>query len=222
MGLLDGIIGGIGNIFAGEAERKGYKNAGNAAMEQITAGREALLGSDLNTVYAPAGRKAFQTQQDLLGLGEDPAAAQAAFDNYLGSTGYRTALKGGNDAITSSMAAGLGNKSGAADKARLRFGTGLGQQYFDNYFNQVGGIADRGYDASKSVAQGVQGSYDQAAQTKWNQYAGAGQATSDMYNNVFGSVGYGMGSSGMGGGTGGGYGGTAKGILKGLPTTYPG
>lgn len=194
MGLLDGIIGAGGSYLAGREARKGFKNAGNAAMEQITAGREALLGSDLNTTYAPAGRQAFQTQQDLLGIGGDPAAAQGAFDNYLGSTGYRTALRGGNDAITSSMAAGLGNKSGAADKARLRFGTGLGQQYFDNYFNKVSGVADRGYDASKSVAMGVNKSYDQAADTKWKQYTGQGQANSDMVNNVFGSIGYGMGS----------------------------
>jgi len=168
----------LGSLIGGKAASKGFKNAGNAASAVVDKSQSA-------TTYAPGGAKAFTQQQNLLGLG-DEAAGQAGFQNYLGSTGYRAQLQGGNDAITSSMAAGLGNKSGAADKARLRFGTGLANDYFQNYFNNLGGQSMAGQRADQ-FATGAKAGF------KWDQYAGAGKAKSDMYNNVFGDIGYGTG-----------------------------
>ena len=167
------IFGAVGGALGGEQARKAYKNAGNAASEVVDK-------SKASTVYAPGGANAFVMRQNLLGLG-DPEAGQGAYQNYLNSTGYKSALEGGNDAITSSMAAGYGNKSGAADKARLRFGTGLANQYYNNFFSQLGEQSDAGQRADQ-FATGSK------AKIKWDQYEGAGlskaKGTSDLFSGL--------------------------------------
>lgn len=173
------ILGAIGGGLSSEAARKGFKNAGNAASAVIDT-------SKASTVYAPGGADAFSMRQSLLGLG-DSAAGQGAYQNYLNSTGYQSALQGGNDAITSSMAAGYGQKGGAADKARLRFGTGLANNYFNNFFSQLGEQSQAGQQADQ-FASGTK------AGIKWDQYAGAGKAKAAGIDSVFGGLGDAAGS----------------------------
>lgn len=181
------ILGSIGGFLSGNDRVKGFENAGN----QVT---DILNKSVSNTTYAPGGAQAFQNVLALVGAGGNPAATQAAFDNFLNSTGYQTALKGGNDAITSSMAATLGNKSGAADKARLRFGTGLANDYFTNFFNQNLALADRGQRADEFVSGGK-------ADAKWKQYTGMGEARGARTDAIFSGIGDAVGAvSGMSGG----------------------
>jgi len=171
------ILGGIGGSMAADKLSKGYKAAGDQVAK--------IYGeSNLNQVYNPGGAAAFTQQQNLLGLG-DNAAGQEGFQNFLNSTGYQAALKGGGDAITSSMAASLGNKSGAADKARLRFGTGLANSYFDNYFNKLSGQADKGFNADKAVTGSI-------ADARFKQYVGKGEAKSAGMNSLFGGIGGGV------------------------------
>lgn len=181
------ILGSIGGYLSGNDRVKGAKNAGNAASA-------VLDNSQAAKTYSPLGADAFRTQAGLLGVGGDPAASQRAFENYLGSTGYRSALQGGNDAITSSMAAGLGNKSGAADKARLRFGTGLANQYFNNYFNQTGQLAGAGQRADEFVSGGK-------ADVKYRQYSDMGEARGARTDAIFSGIGDAVGA--MSGGAGG-------------------
>ena len=169
------ILGGIGGVLAGDKLSKGYKAAGDQVAK--------IYGdSRLNNVYAPGGASAFTQQQALLGLGGDPAAAQNAFNQFRDSTGYQAALQGGNDAITSQFAAGLGLKSGAADKARLRFGTGLANNCFSDYFDTLGGQARLGYDADQTVTGAT-------ADARFKQYVGKGQAKSQGVNDLFSGLG---------------------------------
>ena len=168
------ILGAIGGYFSGSDKVSGYKNAGNQAT--------AILDkSKANTVYAPGGADAFSMRQNLLGLG-DAEAGRGAYQNYLGSTGYRAALDAGNDAIDSRMAVTYGQKGGAADKARLRFGTGLGQQYFNNFFSQLGEQSDAGQSADEFVSGGK-------ADAKWKQYTGMGEARAGRTDAVMGGLG---------------------------------
>lgn len=168
------ILGAIGGYLSGSDKVKGYKNAGNQATAILDA-------SKANTTYAPGGANAFSMRQNLLGLG-DTEAGQGAFKNYLNSTGYQAALEGGNDAIDSRMAVTYGQKGGAADKARLRFGTGLGSQYFNNYFNQLGEQSSAGQRADEFVSGGK-------ADAKWKQYTGMGEARAGRTDAVMGGIG---------------------------------
>lgn len=169
------ILGAIGGYLSGSDKVKGYKNAGNQAAA-------VLDGSQSAKVYAPGGAGAFTNAMGLVGAGGDPAASQAAFDTFRNSTGYQTALEGGNDAIDSRMATTYGLKSGAADKARLRFGTGLANEYYNNFFNQNLALADRGQRADEFVAGGK-------ADAKWKQYTGMGEARGARTDSVFGGLG---------------------------------
>jgi len=179
------ILGAIGGYLSGGDKVKGYKNAGNQATAVLDA-------SKANSTYAPGGASAFSMRQNLLGLG-DAEAGQGAFQNYLNSTGYRAALDSGNDAIDSRMAVTYGQKSGAADKARMRFGSGLGQQYFNNYFNQLGEQSDAGQRADEFVTGGK-------ADAKWKQYTGMGEARAARTDSVFSGIGDAAGAvSGPGG-----------------------
>lgn len=168
------ILGAIGGYLSGGDKVKGYKNAGNQAAD-------ILDKSKSNTVYAPGGADAFSMRQNLLGLG-DEEAGRGAFQNYLGSTGYRAALEGGNDAIDSRMTTTYGLKGGAADKARLRFGSGLGQQYFNNYFSQLGEQSSAGQRADEFVTGGK-------ADVKFKQYTGMGDARAARTDSVMGGIG---------------------------------
>lgn len=168
------ILGAIGGWFGGSDRVDGFKNAGNQAAQVID-------GSQAVKTYAPGGADAFKMRQNLLGLG-DAEAGQGAFTNYLNSTGYGAAMKGGNDAITSSGAAGYGVKSGAIDKARLRFGTGLANNYFNNFFSQLGQQSDAGQQADQ-FATGAK------ADAKWKQYTGMGEARGARTDDVMSGIG---------------------------------
>lgn len=74
-----------------------------------------------------------------------------AYQNFLDSTGYKTNLNAGVDAVNSSQAAkGLLN-SGATGKALTRFGQGLGASYFNNYIQQLMGASAQGIQAGSAV-----------------------------------------------------------------------
>lgn len=101
--------------------------------------------------YVDKGNTAADALQGFLGLGGDPAKTQAAFDSYLGSTGYQFTRQQGIDAATQSAAgAGLLN-SGGALKALQDRGTGLAQQYGQSYVDNLGGVANRGTSAINAL-----------------------------------------------------------------------
>ncbi|MEX1088094.1 MAG: hypothetical protein WEC36_02630 [Phycisphaeraceae bacterium] len=124
---MGGIISGILGFIGGRRQAK--------ALEGI-AGRV--------DPYVQAGTGAIGRQADLLGVGGDPAASQAAFQNYLNSTGYQFQLGEGQRAVTGSAAArGLLN-SGSTARRLTQYGQDLGSSYFNNYLTQLGGVSQQG------------------------------------------------------------------------------
>lgn len=108
--------------------------------------------------YVGTGNQANSDIASLLGLGGDSAKANAGFQNYLNSSGYKFNLKSGDEAITSNAASkGLLN-SGATGKGLETFGQNLGSTYFNNYLGQLSGLAGNGLQAGGVIANnGTQG-----------------------------------------------------------------
>lgn len=113
----------------------------------------------VNSTYQPVaqtGVNATNQLAALLGLGGDQEAANAGFQNFLGSTGYNTAVDEAMRGVTASGAArGLLN-SGPTGKAYQDRASGLGQQYFTNYLGQLGSVAQGGLNAGQLVTQANQ------------------------------------------------------------------
>lgn len=196
-------IGVAGALFGGSKEDKASKRAAQMADARIREGQAKVEGGNLNKVYSPGGAAAYNQALGLLGVGgqptvdpatgaQTPASGQPAFQNYLDSTGYRTQMKSGIDALNSNAAARGMLKSGATLKATQRFGAGLGQQYFNNYIGQLMGSANMGLSADQSLANVYTGNASQAAGALQQGYNGAamGNATADATQNIAGAIAY--------------------------------
>lgn len=113
-----------------------------------------LAYGDLKGTFSPVasqGATANNYIANLLGLGGD-AAAQGAFQNFLGNTGYNFQLQQGQRAITSSAAAQGSLNSGATLKALTKYGQNLGSNYFQQYLQNLSGVANTGLQAGQLIA----------------------------------------------------------------------
>lgn len=136
VGAIAGLAGGlIQNAGAGKAAKQaltGFNYLTNSPQVQgyVNQGSQAIAGQG-NTEGSIAG---------LLGQGPNSAANQAAFNNYLGSTGYQFQLGQGTQAINSNAASRGLLQSGANAKALEGYGQNLASTTFNNYLSQLGGL----------------------------------------------------------------------------------
>ena len=143
MGQVLGAVAGVASGIMG-------MNAGNEAAKQsmtgfnyLTSGAGSKAASTLidNGTTASNGQTATQGAiAGLLGQGPNSAANQAAFNNYLGSTGYQFQLGQGTQAIDSNAASRGLLQSGANAKALAGYGQNLASTTFNNYLSQLGGL----------------------------------------------------------------------------------
>jgi hypothetical protein len=120
----------------------------NALQSQIYQSNKAL-----EQPYVTSGNTAETALNGFLGLGGDPAATQKAFQDYLNSTGYQFARDQGLDAVAGSKAANGLLGSGSLVTALDAYGTGLAQQYGQQY---VGNLLDEtriGAGSANALAQ---------------------------------------------------------------------
>jgi hypothetical protein len=75
-------------------------------------------------------------------------------------------------------------KSGGTLKATQRFGSGLGQQYFNNYIGQLMGQAGMGMQADQTLAS----AYTGGATGQANANLAAGRATAEGYAGAAGNI----------------------------------
>lgn len=104
--------------------------------------------------------------EGLLGIGGDPAAAGAAFDQFKDSTGFSHLMKAGQQAITSNQAAKGLFASGATGKALTKFGTGLGDTYLKDYMSQLQGVGQLGLGAGGLITSAGQTSQSKQKEGK--------------------------------------------------------
>jgi hypothetical protein len=205
------VIGGVADVASSSSAANAASNAAsqnNALEQQIYEQNSAN-----EKPYIQSGDTAETALNGFLGLGGDPAATQAAFNNYLNSTGYQFNLNQGLDAAEQSQVArGMGN-SGATLKALDTYGTGLadtyGQQYVGNLQNEVNtGVSATNALAGEgqNYANAVSSNNNSAASATGNAAIASGNAFNGILSSALSAYGLSRGGSSFGGGSsGGGY-----------------
>lgn len=115
--------------------------------------------------YTPAmqtGAGAISKLGTLLGVGGD---AQQGYANYLQKAGFAPAMQQLSQQITGQGAASGLLNSGATSQALVREGTNLNNQYYNNYLQQLSGLAGLGNQAGSLIANTGQKSTSSGSST---------------------------------------------------------
>jgi hypothetical protein len=146
--------GAIGSAVIGSGATKSAANAATNAADTSAAVQREQLGAAQTALnpFIAAGQPASANINALLGLGGNPAAANQAFDQYRGSTGYDFRLNQGLDAVNSGYAGAGTIKSGAAMKGISDYGQGMASQEFGNYLNALGNQQALGLSGASALA----------------------------------------------------------------------
>ena len=152
------IIGGAG--LAGAAITSSAAGGAAQDAENAAAQNNALEGqiyqnnTKLETPYINAGDTAENALTGFLGLGGNPQATDQAFNDYLNSTGYQFALNQGLDSVAQTKAAQGLLGSGSLVKALDSYGTGLAQQYGQQYVGDLQNLTNTGQGAANGAWRG--------------------------------------------------------------------
>ena len=173
--IVGGVVGGLLGRRSGRREAQAIRESGERAAAQFQP-------------FIEPGAQANQAVLSALGFGGDQAATDAAFQNFLGSTGFQTQLREGQQAITSSQAARGLLGSGDTLRRLQGLGQGLAQQGFQNFIGNLSGVANRGIGAAGGAASAFQ-SAGQGAAAAGARGAGAlqsglGQATQGVFSRL--------------------------------------
>ncbi len=181
IGAVASVAGGLLSKSAKKKEAKRITAAGEKAVSQLTP-------------FSEGGVTANQAVLDALGQGEE-GAGDAAFQNFLSSTGFQAELAQGSTAITGNQAAAGLLNSGSTLKRLRTFGQDLAQTRFQNFLGNLQQVAGRGAGTATTAAGITSGTGTQAAQTR-------GEGDSALISGI-GSA-FNTALFGAGGGTGGG------------------
>jgi hypothetical protein len=130
--------------------------------------------------WRDTGGQALGATADLLGL-NGPDAATTAMGNFQATPGYQWQLGQGLRAVDAGAAASGMLRSGATLKAEQTFGSGLADQTFQQYYNNLAGISGQGLSAATGGAS--------TAQTSANLAQGAGNTQGSIYGNAASGLG---------------------------------
>jgi hypothetical protein len=213
--LIPALIVGTGAV-AGAAISA---NATSSAAKAATSAAQAndALQSQIYTQnsaneqpYIQAGDTANTALQGFLGLGGDPAASQAALNNYLNSTGYQFNLQQGEQAAEQNAASSGMLNSGATLKALDAYGTGLADQYGQQYEQNLQGVVNTGEGAAgalagqgQSYANAVTSNNNSAATATGNAALSGASSVNSLIGNALSAYGTQAGLSSFGGASGG-------------------
>tara|TARA_R110000772_G_C13310278_1_gene440217 strand:- start:9361 stop:9966 length:606 start_codon:yes stop_codon:yes gene_type:complete len=160
-GMISGIVGGILGKKSAKKQAKRQEAAGLAAQNNILQGGQQAR--DILNPYAETGSQANNVMAGGLGLGGQEGS-DAAFGNFLNSSGFKAQLAAGSEAITGNQAAAGLLNSGSTLKRLNTFGQDLAQQGFSNFLGNLGNVAGRGLTAAGGQASAVQNSANAGAQ----------------------------------------------------------
>lgn len=147
-----------------DATRNLYGNLGDLGtgiLDKSFAGAQGAL-TDAKGAYQPLSDLATKyggaTSLYLDSLGANGAAGnQNAVDNFQAGPGYGFKLDQGLDAINRRRAASGMLNSGNADTDAIKFGTGLADQTYTNWQNQLAGFVNPELSATSGAASGIAG-----------------------------------------------------------------
>lgn len=189
VGIIAAGIGAAGAV--GSALITSHTASNNANIAAQTAAANNALQSQIynsnkamEEPYVTSGNTAETGLNGFLGLGGDPAATQKAFQDYLNSTGYQFALNQGEAAAEQNGAARGQLDSGGTLKALDAYGTGLAQQYGQNYINNLLDETKVGAGSAAALANSGQ-AYANASNTNSNSAATGQIAANNQKSNAF-------------------------------------
>ncbi len=162
-GILGGLLSAGLGFLGGERERRDIRRGNEQSQQFLREGRDFALNDSGLTGFRDRGQAADQTFFDALGVGGDPAAADAAFARFQDSTGFRSQLQAGQDAIGAGAAAAGKFNSGATGRALVSFGQDLGRRTFQDFLGNLNTGANRGFGASTNLANVATGTAGNAA-----------------------------------------------------------
>ena len=217
--IIPAIIGGVAAIGGAAISANAAGNAAGDALsaaQQNNALEQQIYESNkgLETPFINAGYGALRELNGFLGLGGDPKATQAAFQKYLDSTGYQFNRDQGLEGVAQSKAASGLLGSGSLVKALDAYGTGLADQYGQQYVANLQNLVGTGAGSANALA-GQGQSYANAVSSNNNSAAtAAGNASLAQANAFTGALGQTLGALGRSSflGGAGGYNAFAPGI----------
>lgn len=179
----------------------GRTNPYTAQIDSLVGNRSNPYTAQVDGLIASGPQsKAGSAITALLGLGGDKAAADAAFGQYRGSTGYDFRQGEGQKGLTASLGAQGMLNSGSAVKSALRYNQNLASGEFGNYIGQLGGLysSDIGqYNTKLGATQGQQALNEQQFGTQLSALQGQQGFNEGQYNNnltaLMGQQGYASG-----------------------------
>jgi hypothetical protein len=166
-------IGAAGGIASGIMQ----SNTAAAAQKQAQA-QYAQQRADV-APWRDTGGQALGATADLLGL-NGPDAATTAMGNFQATPGYQWQLGQGLRAVDAGAAASGMLRSGATLKAEQTFGSGLADQTFQQYYNNLAGISTLGANAAAGGATTAANS------------ANASLAGANAQNSIYGNMASGL------------------------------
>ncbi|MGH7016193.1 MAG: hypothetical protein ACRED8_03800 [Caulobacteraceae bacterium] len=217
--IIPAIIGGVGAIGGALISSHAVNSAANTEANAAAADNALQLqiynsNKALEQPYITGGNTAEDELSGFLGLGGDPAASKKALDTYLNSTGYQFNLNQGLQAAQQDKAASGMLNSGSTLKALDAYGTGLADQYGQQYVGNLQNMVSTGANSANALA-GMGENYANAANSNTNGAANASANASiaganidtSLINNAMGLFGKTIGGSSFGGGGGNAFGG---------------
>lgn len=141
----------MGFLKDNKRSRQAIARATPQAIAMAREGADFLSNNQLLKEQMTGGTAAQQAQMNLLGLGTNPNAQQDAFNNFRNSTGYQFRMNEGMNAVTGNQAASGLLNSGATLRALQNRGQNLASEEFGNYFQNLGGMNDRGTNAVNNI-----------------------------------------------------------------------
>ena len=162
--MLGSLFSAIGANKAAKSQARAANNAAaiqaqsqQQARADLAVGRnsalqELLFGvQNAERVLNPlveGGDADLQAYRSELGLGEAPEG----YAGFKGTPGYEFTRSEGMRGINNAFSASSGLNSGAIEKARMRFATGLADQEYDSHLARLGGLAQTGVNARNALA----------------------------------------------------------------------
>lgn len=197
-------------VYSAAKSSSAVKNAANvtsAAADKANDLQADIYGQNKG-LLSPAiqtGDKARSAYADLLGIGGDPEASNAAFENYLKSTGFQFETDQAGKAIESRYAASGAYDSGAERKALSDRQQNLARGALGGYLDRLSGVSQQGTAAAGALA-GVSTGYanqvganlKSAADTTANAGLAGANQTSGLIQGGLGALGQYLGNKGGG------------------------
>ncbi len=208
IGIIGAVAAGVGGALISSHATSTAAGDALTAAQQNDALQQQIYNSNvaLAQPYITGGDTAESELSGFLGLGGDQAKINAAFQNYLNSTGYQFNRDQGLDAVTQNKAvSGLLN-SGSALKALDAYGTGLADQYGQQYVGDLQTLTDTGQRAAGSLtgagqayANAVSSNNTSAATAAGNAAIAGANIDTSLINGAVNAFGKLAGSSSFGG-----------------------